>query len=257
MRSEREDRCASPRCRHSGVPVPTIKYCLREGLPRPGELTSPDQAQYDKSHLRQLRLIRALAEVGGLSIAAIGDLLAARGSPGTSLHDALGKAQYATTPGYGHPAGDASRQAGAPQGGELIRGRGWRAKPDTPARELLTGVLAALRDLGQDRPARLGRRLRRARRADRRRRPGRDPRTAEPGRPARRGSSSAPSSVTSCSRRCGACPGRTRSRHSGSGRHHATGDRRPAEASQQAGAGQPLAGSNLASHPPTARTGDR
>lgn len=98
MRSEREDRCASPRCRHSGVPVPTIKYCLREGLPRPGELTSPDQAQYDKSHLRQLRLIRALAEVGGLSIAAIGDLLAARGSPGTSLHDALGKAQYATTP---------------------------------------------------------------------------------------------------------------------------------------------------------------
>jgi hypothetical protein len=36
--------------------------------------------------------------VGGLSIAAIGDLLVASGSPGTSLHDALGKAQYATTP---------------------------------------------------------------------------------------------------------------------------------------------------------------
>jgi DNA-binding transcriptional MerR regulator len=97
------------------VLVPTIKYCLREGLPRPGELTSPDQAQYDESHLRQLRLIRALAEVSGLSIAAIGDLLAASGSPGTSLHDALGKAQYATTPRYGHPAGDASRQAGAPR----------------------------------------------------------------------------------------------------------------------------------------------
>jgi MerR HTH family regulatory protein len=89
--------------------VPTIKYCPREGLPRPGELTSPDQAQYDESYLRQLRqlrLIRGLAEVGGLSIAAIGDLLAASGSPGTSLHDAPGKAQYATTPRYGHPAGD-------------------------------------------------------------------------------------------------------------------------------------------------------
>jgi hypothetical protein len=79
----------------------------RADQPRPGA--------YDESHLRQLKLIRALAEVGGLSIAAIGDLLAASGSPGTSLHDALGKAQYATTPRYGHPAGDASRQAGAPR----------------------------------------------------------------------------------------------------------------------------------------------
>jgi hypothetical protein len=35
--------------------------------------------------------------VGGLSIAAIRDVLAA-GSPRTSRHDALGKAQYATTP---------------------------------------------------------------------------------------------------------------------------------------------------------------
>ena len=211
--------------------MPTIKYCPREGLPRPGELTSPNQAQYDESHLRQLRLIRALAEVDGLSIAS-GDLLAASGSPGTSLHDALGKAQRATTPGYGHPAGDASRQAGARQAGELIRGRDWRAKPDTPARELLTGVLATLRDLGQDRSARPGRRLRRTP-------PGRSqpptwPRSTDGGAwtASSKGSSSAPSSVTSCSRRCGAWPGRTRPRHSGSATTHAAGDRRPAEASR-------------------------
>ena len=47
--------------RDSGVPVPTIKYYVREGLLPPGELTSPNQAQYDASHLRRLRLIRALA----------------------------------------------------------------------------------------------------------------------------------------------------------------------------------------------------
>jgi DNA-binding transcriptional MerR regulator len=136
--------------RDSGVPVPTIKYYVREGLLPPGELTSPNQAQYDESHLRRLRLIRALAEVGGLSIAAVRDLLAAAESPSTSLHDALGKAQYATTPRAGYQASDASRQAGARQAAELIDSRGWQVKPDSPARELLAGVLAALRDLGQD-----------------------------------------------------------------------------------------------------------
>jgi DNA-binding transcriptional MerR regulator len=136
--------------RDSGVPVPTIKYYVREGLLPPGELTSPNQAQYDESHLRRLRLIRALAEVGGLSIAAIRDLLAAAESPATSLHDALGKAQYATTPRAGYQASDAYRQAGARQAAGLIDSRGWQVKPDSPARELLAGVLAALRDLGQD-----------------------------------------------------------------------------------------------------------
>jgi DNA-binding transcriptional MerR regulator len=135
--------------RDSGVPVPTIKYYVREGLLPPGELTSPNQAQYDDSHLRRLRLIRALSEVGGLSIAAIRDLLAAAGSPGTSLHNALGKAQYATTPRYGYQASDASRQAASRQAAELIRERGWKVRADSPARELLVDVLAALRDLGQ------------------------------------------------------------------------------------------------------------
>src|ERR1700682_1693022 len=86
--------------RDSGVPVPTIKYYVREGLLKPGELTSPNQAQYDDSHLRRLRLIRALTEVGRLSVAAVRYLLAAAGAQSTSLHDALGKVQYATTPGH-------------------------------------------------------------------------------------------------------------------------------------------------------------
>jgi DNA-binding transcriptional MerR regulator len=136
--------------RDSGVPVPTIKYYVREGLLEPGELTSPNQAQYDESHLRRLKLIRALAEVGGLSIAAMRDLLAAASSPATSLHDALGKAQYATTPQSSYQASDAARQASTQQADEIIHERGWQIKPDSPARQLLVEVLAALRDLGQD-----------------------------------------------------------------------------------------------------------
>jgi DNA-binding transcriptional MerR regulator len=136
--------------RDSGVSVPTIKYYVREGLLEPGELTSPNQAQYGDSHLRRLRLIRALAEVGGLSIAAIRQLLAAATSPAASLHDALGKAQYAITPRYDYQASGASRQAAAEQAAELISRRGWQISPDSPARDLLTSVLAALRDLGQE-----------------------------------------------------------------------------------------------------------
>jgi DNA-binding transcriptional MerR regulator len=136
--------------RDSGVPVPTIKFYVREGLLDPGHLTSPNQAQYDESHLRRLKLIRALAEVAGLSIATIRQLLAAASSPATSPRDALGKAQYATTPRYDYQASEASRQAATGQAEELIRAHGWRINPNSPAKELLTGVLAALRDLGQD-----------------------------------------------------------------------------------------------------------
>ncbi|QWT24239.1 MerR family transcriptional regulator [Subtercola sp. PAMC28395] len=52
----------------AGVPVATIKYYLREGLLQAGVASSPNQASYDDEHVRRLRLIRALLDVGGLSI---------------------------------------------------------------------------------------------------------------------------------------------------------------------------------------------
>ncbi|MFF9570982.1 MerR family transcriptional regulator [Streptomyces sp. NPDC014685] len=48
----------------SGVEPATIKYYLREGLLRPGHRVSATQAEYDESHLRRLRLVRALIQVG-------------------------------------------------------------------------------------------------------------------------------------------------------------------------------------------------
>jgi MerR-like DNA binding protein len=121
-----------------GVPVPTIKYCLREGLPRPGELTSPDQAQYDESHLRKLRLMRALAEVGGLSIAA-------SESPGTSLTTRPARHSTPRPPGTGtppvtRPAGrrpprPASSSAAAAGGSSRTPGPGTaHRRPGRPAR---------------------------------------------------------------------------------------------------------------------------
>ncbi len=133
----------------SGVSVPTIKYYVREGLLPPGELTSPNQARYGEEHLRRLRLIRALVDVGGLSIAATRDVLASIDSPGKSLHQTLGKAQHAVTPSLDEEVDDAAWAAASATVEELARRRDWQVGPDHPAWRLLTHVLAALNALGQ------------------------------------------------------------------------------------------------------------
>lgn len=61
------------------VSVPTIKFYLRSGLLHAGERTGPNQMRYDESHVRRLRVIRALIDHGGLSVAAVAELV---GGPG-------------------------------------------------------------------------------------------------------------------------------------------------------------------------------
>jgi DNA-binding transcriptional MerR regulator len=133
----------------TGTPVPTIKYYLREGLLPPGERTSWNQASYDDAHVARLRLIRALVDVGGLSIAATRDLLARIAAPGTSVREALGKAQYAMTAPRDHVE-DAAWATARGEVRALLRRRGWGVRPTNPARQTLTEVLASLHRLGQD-----------------------------------------------------------------------------------------------------------
>ncbi len=61
--------------RRSAVPVPTIKYYLRERLLPAGVSTAANQAEYGERHLRRLRLIRALTEVAGLTVATVKSVL--------------------------------------------------------------------------------------------------------------------------------------------------------------------------------------
>ncbi|MEU1876009.1 MerR family transcriptional regulator [Streptosporangium sp. NPDC001559] len=134
--------------RRSGVPIPTIKYYMREGLLPPGERTSPNQAQYEETHLRRLKLARALVEVGGLSIAAARDVLTLMDSQMNSL-SALGKAQYALTTRRDHVEDEAWAEASR-QVEELIAKREWRVGPRNPARLSLTEALATMHRLRQD-----------------------------------------------------------------------------------------------------------
>ncbi|MFG2225732.1 MerR family transcriptional regulator [Streptomyces sp. NPDC048644] len=131
--------------RETGVAVPTIKYYVREGLLPQGRLTSPNQASYDEVHVGRLRLIRGLMDVGGLSVSAVREVLAAVDSP-EPVHKKLGAAQHAITrvPG-GEPEGVAEARDTV---GALLRRRGWRVAPDHPSAEAMAVALAAIRGLG-------------------------------------------------------------------------------------------------------------
>ncbi|RFS83677.1 MerR family transcriptional regulator [Actinomadura spongiicola] len=135
--------------RSSGVPVPTIKYYMREGLVPPGELTNRNQAQYTDEHLRRLRLARALIEVGGLPVATAKRALAALDAAG-NVRDALGKAQYAATTVRPHTVDDEAWGKAQAAVSGLLAGRDWAIKADGPALLNLTETVAALHRLGQD-----------------------------------------------------------------------------------------------------------
>ena len=84
----------------AGTSVPSIKFYLREGLLPAGVATSRNQAEYSEAHVRRLRLIRALIDVGGLSVTAARDVLTAVDAAAVPDHGLLGVAHYA----LGHTA---------------------------------------------------------------------------------------------------------------------------------------------------------
>ncbi|HEY3684029.1 MAG TPA: MerR family transcriptional regulator [Streptosporangiaceae bacterium] len=133
----------------SGVPVPTIKYYLREGLLPAGERTSPNQVKYDQRHVRRIRLVRALVEVGGLSIASAREVLARMDAPGHSDIESLGKVLYAMPAGRGN-AEDASLKDATAEVEALLERRGWDVRQQAPARRALAEVLATLHRVGGD-----------------------------------------------------------------------------------------------------------
>ncbi|MFF7412670.1 MerR family transcriptional regulator [Streptomyces lydicus] len=132
--------------RATGVAVPTIKYYVREGLLPAGRLTSPNQARYDDGHVRRLRLIRGLMDVGGLSVSAVREVLTAVDSPQEPVHKVLGAAQLAITPPPAvTPDG---MEVARGKVAEIIRRRGWRVGDDNPAVEALAVALATFEGIG-------------------------------------------------------------------------------------------------------------
>jgi DNA-binding transcriptional MerR regulator len=132
--------------RRSGVSVPTIKYYLREGLLPPGELTSPNQASYGDAHLRRLRLIRALVDLGGLTVAAVRDVLTAADAPDETVPRILYKAQENISAQPDLPRDEAWEEAER-RVGELVERRGWEVKPESRAWQTVVAVLVSAHQL--------------------------------------------------------------------------------------------------------------
>ena len=128
----------------SGVSVATIKFYLREGLLHAGLQTAANQADYDDGHVRRLRLIRALIDVGELPITAVRATLSAVDDDSTSLHDAFGAVMHgldAVPPDDAIPEIAAARR----EVDTWLRRRRWNIKPDAPAPHALAEAIAILR----------------------------------------------------------------------------------------------------------------
>lgn len=123
--------------RRSGAPVSTLKYYLREGLVHEGERLSGNQTDYDETHVHRVRLVRALLETGGLSIAATKRVLTTLDA-GTPIAYTFEAAQHAMTDGRG--PGDAS-EASQQRVEELAAAQGWRTSSDNPGFGVAARVL--------------------------------------------------------------------------------------------------------------------
>jgi|CZKW01.1.fsa_nt_gi DNA-binding transcriptional MerR regulator len=131
----------------SGIPIHTIKYYLRTDLLFQGLATAATRAQYDQSHLRRLRLIRALLEIGDLPLAAIQRILATVDDECVPPHQLLGTLQYALGPAVNRPEAEPDWLAACEEVDSLVSRHGWRVSPGSPARDLLISALVALRRL--------------------------------------------------------------------------------------------------------------
>lgn len=134
--------------RESGLPIPTIKYYLREGLLEPGDAPDSGRAEYSESHVRRLRLIRALAQVGDLPLSTIARILEAIDDDSVPLHHALGVAHYALAQRGGMSAGSVELAQARVEVDAFLDDLGWTIDADAPDRDELASALETLRCLG-------------------------------------------------------------------------------------------------------------
>ncbi|MFG2693099.1 MerR family transcriptional regulator [Kitasatospora sp. NPDC048407] len=139
----------------SGVSLATIKYYLREGLLPPGRLINTTQAEYDESHLRRLRLVRAMIQVGRIPVATVREVLAHVDDDSLGLTLRLGAA-LRTLPHPTEPtlAADEDQPTAAARklADDLFTRLGWSAPCEvgdlSPAHRALVAALATLGRLG-------------------------------------------------------------------------------------------------------------
>lgn len=127
-------------CSVTGVPLPTVKYYIREGLLPRGKRTATNQARYDQTHVERLKLIRSLREVADLPLAVIADVVAALEDPEAAAEGrAVGAALSAIAPPESVVSPEAENAVA-----RLVARRGWEVEPESSSYRALASALTAL-----------------------------------------------------------------------------------------------------------------
>lgn len=138
----------------SGVSTATIKYYLREGLLPPGRRLNATTAEYDEEHLRRLRLVRAMIQVGGLPVATVREVLGHVDDDSLGRTIRLGAALWALPQAPEPDTEDEHVRAAHQETDDLLRTLGWAnarlLTTISPAYRSLVVSVAALRRLGYD-----------------------------------------------------------------------------------------------------------
>ena len=126
----------------SATPAATIKYYVREGLLPPGERVGGNRTLYAEEHERRLRLIRAMLEVGQLSIAAVKNVLSALDEPDAPLAHTFDTAQQALSraavPDVAEPTPESLARVDA-----VAARAGWTGCEENIGREIAARVIDA------------------------------------------------------------------------------------------------------------------
>lgn len=138
----------------SGVSTATIKYYLREGLLHPGRRITATQAEYDEEHLRRLRLVRALIQVGRIPVNSAREVLAALRDEDLDRNKRLGIAAHSLPHGPAPDEDDPATEPARRTADALLEHLGWRYgaasgdQPAGPAYGMLVTAIATLSRLG-------------------------------------------------------------------------------------------------------------
>lgn len=128
----------------SKVSVASIKFYVRERLLPPPVTDRPKRKYYDTRHLRRLTTIRALRDVGQLSIEVIRRALAAIDAPGNDAVDVIAPAIDALGPGLAAQSHDLDQARR-----DVTKAfRKLKVRPEAASRETVARTLASIRKMG-------------------------------------------------------------------------------------------------------------
>ncbi|WJD96977.1 MerR family transcriptional regulator [Streptomyces antimycoticus] len=136
----------------SGVPTATIKYYLRERLLPPGERITATTSEYGEEHLRRLRLVRSLIQVGRMPVATAREVLEAAEDESLSQNTRMGAAVWALPHGPEPDGDDPHATRAREQVDTVLRRMDWSYGQElgdtSPAYRMLVAAIASLDRLG-------------------------------------------------------------------------------------------------------------